>query len=96
MLPGTFAYVSAGTVGRALVESGAEGSATSGLLQVESTVAASIPSTSHLRCLQIFHSMYQIYGGWFGVCWGPAGGLLMGGLVPAKVLLTTYPKYYVY
>lgn len=33
MLPGTFAYVSAGTVGRTLVESGAEGSATSGLLQ---------------------------------------------------------------
>ena len=30
--------------------------------------------------------------GWFGACAGPAGGLIMGGLVPAQGLLTAYPK----
>ena len=32
--------------------------------------------------------------GWFGVYAGPAGGLIMGGLVPAQGMLTAYPKYY--
>ena len=54
------------------------------------TIQRIMPSTSRLR--RVDGLRYISNDGWFGVFPGPAGGPIMGGLVPAKDLLTAYPK----